>query len=165
MVREGAERGYVFCARVGDYSQPQFRYVACPHDEQPVVIGETLACLAHARPDQGPDTPRALSEETLQLAYEAWAHAKADIVARWNEASDPRALAPEAPKAMRDAAELIRSRPPPDWTQEQADTLVEKLEAAYPERIQRQVRAAMRSSQDPVDPSDSDRSNGGATRT
>lgn len=151
VAREGAERGYVFCARVADRGQPQFRYVACPREEQPVVIGETLTCLAHARPDLGPDTPRVLSEQTVELAYDAWAHAKADIVARWNEASDPRALAPEVPKVMRDAAALIRSSPPPDWTQEQADTLVEKLEEAYPERIQGQIRAAMRSSGDSVD--------------
>jgi superfamily II DNA or RNA helicase len=149
MAREEAERGYVFCARVADHLQPQFRYVAWPTDEEPVVVGETLACLAHARPDEGPDTARVLSEETLQLAYEAWARAKADIVARWNEASDPRALAPEVPKAMRDATELIRATPPPGWTQEQADSLVEKLEEAYPERIQRQIREAMRSSEDP----------------
>jgi superfamily II DNA or RNA helicase len=149
MAREGAERGYVFCARVADHLQPQFRYVAWPSDDEPVVVGQTLACLAHARPDDGLDTPRVLPEEAILLAYDAWARAKTDIVARWNEASDPRALAPEVPKAMRDAAELIRATPPPGWTQEQADALVEKLEEAYPERIQRQIREAMRSSEDP----------------
>jgi hypothetical protein len=148
MEREGAERGYVFCARVADHPQPQFRYVAYPMDEAPVVVGETLVCLAHARPDQGADTVRVLSDEALELAYDAWARATADIVARWNESSDPRSLAPEVPKAMRDAAALIRSTAPPGWAQEQADALVEKLEEAYPERIQRQIREAMRSSED-----------------
>jgi hypothetical protein len=151
MVREGAERGYVFCSRVGDYPQPQFRYVEWPAGDEPNVVGETLVCLAHARPDAGPDTARQLSETTLELAYEAWGHAMDDIVRRWNEASDPRALAPEVPKAMRDAAELVRSTSPPGWTQEQTDELVEKLEEAYPERIQRQIREAMRSSEDHVE--------------
>jgi hypothetical protein len=151
MAREGAERGYVFCARVADYPQPQFRYVAWPVDEEPVVIRETLSCLAHAGPDQGPDTLRVLSEDTLQVAYDAWARAKADLVTRWNEASDPRALAPEVPRTMRDAAQLIRTAPPPGWTQEQADSLIEKLEEAYPERIQRQIRESMRSSEDPLE--------------
>jgi superfamily II DNA or RNA helicase len=151
MARVGAEPGYVFCARVGDHAQPQFRYVAWPYDGDPKVVGETLACLAHARPDDGPDTPRVLAEETLNLAYDAWAKAKDDIVVRWNEASDPRALAPEVPKTMRDAAALIRATPPSGWTQEQTDALVEKLEEAYPERIQRQIREAMRSSEDPVE--------------
>jgi superfamily II DNA or RNA helicase len=148
MVREGAEPGYVFCARIADHAQPQFRYVVLPADSEPVVIDETLTCLAHARPDQGPDTPRDLSPGRLHAAYDAWARAKADMVARWNQASDPRALAPEVPKAMRDAAELIRTTPPPGWTQEQTDALLERLEEAYPERIQRQIRDAMRSQED-----------------
>jgi hypothetical protein len=151
MARDGAERGFVFCARVADAPQPQFRYVAFPSGEEAVVVGETLACLAHARPDAGPDTARLLSEETLLLAYDAWSRARSDIVSRWNEASDPRTLAPEVPKPMRDAAELIRATPPAGWTQEQTDALLEKLEEAYPERIQRQIREAMRSSEDPVE--------------
>ena len=149
MVRPGAERGFVFCARVGDRAQPQFRYVVCPVGQQPVVVGETLACLMHARPDQGPDTIRVLSRDALELAFDAWTLAKADVAARWNEASDPRALAPEVPKAMRDAAALIRLTPPPEWTQEQTDALIEKLEEAYPERIQREIRDATRSSKNP----------------
>ena len=146
LARAGAEPGFVFCARVGDRPEPQFRYVACPPDEDPVVVGDTLVSLTHARPDEGPDTPRVLSEDTLELAFTAWAHAQADVVERWNQASDRRTLAPEVPKPMRDAAALIRSTPPPGWTQDQADTLVEKLEEAYPERIQRQIRDALRSS-------------------
>jgi hypothetical protein len=147
MARDGAERGFVFCARVADRKQPQFRYVVSPADREPVVITDTLACLTHARPDQGPDAPRILAEETLELAFNAWDRAQRNIVSSWNEASDPRALAPEVPKAMRDAAALVRSTAPPGWTQERADALVEKLEENYPERIQRQVRDAMRSSE------------------
>jgi hypothetical protein len=52
---------------------------------------------------------------------------------------------------MRDAAELVRRTPPTGWTREQADALVDRLEDAYPERIQRQIRDAMRSSDDPVE--------------
>lgn len=67
------------------------------------------------------------------------------------QASDPRALVPEVPKAIRDAAELIRTVRPVGWTLEQGDALVEKLEEAYPERIQRQIREAMRSNEDPTE--------------
>ena len=152
MVRKGAERGYVFCARVADHRQPQFRYVEWPTGtDEPVVLGETLACLAHAHPEQEHDTQRHLPDEALRGAYDAWAIAKDGIVARWNEASDPRALAPQVPKAMRDAAELIRDQTPSGWTQEQSDALLNKLEDAYPERIQREIRGAMRSSDDPVE--------------
>jgi superfamily II DNA or RNA helicase len=149
MARAGAVNGYVFCARVGDRPDPQFRYVEWGDGSAPVVVDETLACLAHARPDEGPDTLRHLPEQTVEDAYQAWAVAKAHIVDRWNAASDPRALAPELPKVMRDAAELARGTLPPGWTREQGDALIEKLEEAYPERIQRKIRTAMRSSEDP----------------
>jgi hypothetical protein len=149
MAREGADRGYVFCARVGDRTQPQFRYVAYPPNKEPVVVRETLACLTHGTPDQGVDTERVLPEEAHALAFDAWTRAKADIVDRWTEAVDPRNLAPAVPKAMRDAVNLIRSTSPPGWTQDETDALVEKLEEAYPVRIQRQIRDAMRSSDQP----------------
>ena len=62
----------MFCARVGDRHQPQFRYVGYEEDG-PVVLDEVLTCLAHAHPDDGSDTERVLSEETLERAYGAWA--------------------------------------------------------------------------------------------
>lgn len=143
MKRSGAETGFVFCARVGDRANPQFRYVACPSGAEPEVVADTLACLSQARPDGGPDTPRVLTDEAIEQAYAAWELAQADIVQRWNAASDIRALAPEVPKPMRDAAALVRSSAPPGWTLDQTDELVERLEEAYPERIQRRIRTAL----------------------
>ena len=151
MERDGAIRGYVFCARVGDRPDPQFRYVEWGDGYEPTVVSETLACLSHARPDSGLDTARALPDDLLENAYDAWALAMRDIVEQWNAASDPLALAPEIPRVMREAAELVRRTPPAGWTREQADALVDRLEDAYPERIQRQIRDAMRSSEDPVE--------------
>jgi hypothetical protein len=151
MEREGAVRGYVFCARVADRPDPQFRYVEWGDGSEPTVVSETLACLSHARPDSGPDTPRALRDDLLETAYDAWTLAMRDVVEQWNAASDPLALAPEVPKVMREAAELVRRTPPAGWTREQADGLVDRLEDAYPERIQREIRDAMRSSEDPVE--------------
>lgn len=115
------------------------------------VVSETLTCLTHACPDQGLDTPRVLPEEAQALAFDAWALAKADILARWSPAVEPRNLAPVIPKAMRDAAGLVRSTSLPGWTQDETDALVEKLEESYPVRIQRQIRDAMRSSNQPRD--------------
>lgn len=151
MTREGALRGYVFCARVGDRPDPQFRYVEWGDGTEPTVVAETLASLSHARPDAGSDTVRVLPDDLIESAYDAWALAMADIAEKWNAASDPLALAPELPRVMRDAAEVIRATPPVGWTREQADALVDRLEDAYPERIQRQIREAMRSSEDPIE--------------
>ncbi len=53
---------------------------------------------------------------------------------------------------MRDAANLVREHPPPgSAVEELAHALLDALEEPYPERIQRQVREAMRSSEDPVE--------------
>lgn len=151
MARAGTEPGFVFCARVGDRHQPQFRYVGY-EDDGPVVLDEVLTCLAHAHPDDGSDTERVLAEETLERAYDAWSVARADVARRWNEASDPRALAPRVPKTMRDASDLVRASRPNEMTLEEADALVERLEDAWPERIQKSIRDAMRAHpEDPVE--------------
>lgn len=151
MVRAGSERGFVFCARVGDHPQVQFRYIAVADDGNRSVVSETLACLAIAQPLAGADTERFMTDELLTAAFDAWALAKDDIDERWREASDPRALAPEVPRVMRDAVEIIRAHKPPELTQEQADTLVDALEQAFPERIQRLFRRALRASDDPIE--------------
>jgi hypothetical protein len=144
MVRAGGERGFVFCARVGDHPQVQFRFVALRSDGALAVVGETLACLAQAQPPDGADTDRTLDDELHRDAFDAWGLAKADIEERWMAASDPRALAPEVPRVMREAVDIIRSHKPPELTQEQADNLVDALEQAFPERIQRLFRQVLR---------------------
>jgi len=148
MVRAGGERGFVFCARVGDHPQVQFRYIAVADDGTRSVVAETLACLALAQPPEGSDTNRFMDDDLLRSAFDAWALAKDDIEERWRQASDPRALAPEVPRVMRDAVEIIRSHKPPEQSQEQADTLVDALEQAFPERIQRLFRRVLRANAD-----------------
>jgi hypothetical protein len=137
------------CARVGDHAQPQFRYVACPPGEEPVVIGETLASLAHAGPDEGSDTARELPDEALKRSYEAWAHARDGIVARWTKQAIRGPLRPRFRSRCgtqpSSSAKLQRL----GGRKSRRNALVEKLEEAYPTRIQRHVREAMRSSQDP----------------
>lgn len=146
MAVEGAVPGYVFCARVADYSRPQFRYVDMAELLQPKVVEDTLACLDHARPPEGFGTPRELSEQTYRNAFDAWRHARDSIVATWNKAADPRNLQPQVPAAMQRAVELVRSHRPASMTIEAADRLIDALEAPYPERVLKLVRAAIASS-------------------
>jgi len=47
---------HVFCIRVGDWDRPVFRYVEMGTGE-PTVVDDTLACLDHAHPPDGFDTP------------------------------------------------------------------------------------------------------------
>lgn len=140
---QGAHPGYVFCVRVGDHPRVQFRYVDLRDEPDPAVVEDTLACLANARPLNGFDTPRVLDDATYEGAFHAWQVAREHIVERWNYASDPANLAPKIPKAMNDAAELVRDHRPEEMTIEDADELVEALLAPYPERVLRRVRLVL----------------------
>lgn len=51
---------------------------------------------------------------------------------------------------MRDAAALLKKHPPADIEQVEIDRLIEAVEAPYGARIQKMVREAMRSSDDPA---------------
>ncbi|CAN5772589.1 hypothetical protein BH24ACT14_BH24ACT14_00410 [soil metagenome] len=145
MARVGAARGYVFCAQIGDHPRPAFRYVEMADPLNPVIIDDTLTCLAQAQPPEGPDTERALDGDGHRLAFDAWTAARAHIAAEWNVAADPANLQPTVPKAIRDAAALVQTSRPPSMTLEEADTLVDVLEAPYPERTLRQVRRLLAS--------------------
>jgi hypothetical protein len=65
------------------------------------------------------------------------------------KATDPANLQPVVPRAMREAAELIRAHPPAGLSQEGVDALLNALEAPHGPRIQRIIREATRSSDDP----------------
>ena len=147
-VRSGADRGFVFCARVADHEAAQYRYVSYPEDGIPRVDSETLVCLSQAQVHA--DTERALDSETHHLAYDAWEMARHHIFAEWQKATDPFNLQPKVPKAMRDAAALLRSHPPGDIPQEELEWLIDAVEAPYGARIERALRGALRSSDDPA---------------
>ena len=148
---EGSAPGYVFCARVADHDRIQFRYVDMTEPRVPRVVADTLACLDHARPPDGFDTPRVLDEETYRRAFDAWTHARDSVVATWNRAADPANLVAPVPLAMHRAAELVGTHRPSSMTIEEADRLVDALQAPYPERILKLIRAAMASSAKPAE--------------
>lgn len=143
--REGARPAFVFCIRVGDHPEPLFRAVTYDDDGAPEApVGDTLSCLAAALPPGGAGTARVLDEETHARAYDAWASARDDVVAHWTVATDPANLAPAVPKALREAAELLRRRPPTGLDQADVDALVDALEAPHSARVQRDVRRVLR---------------------
>ena len=142
--------GYVFCLRVGDWDRPVFRYVEMGPGE-PTVVDDTLACLDHARPANGFDTPRVLDDDTYALAFDAWAVARDDVVERWNWHADKANLEPKVPKVLARAAEIVRSHPPRDADQDAIDRAVDTLQAPYPERILRTFRAALGVTDDPTE--------------
>jgi len=149
--RAGAQPGYVFCVRVGDHDRALFRYVGMAEPGEPTVVSDTLACLDHARPADGFDTPRVLDDAAYEQAFVAWEHARASVEADWNRAADPANLTPAVPAAMHRPAEAVRDHRPPELTIEAADALIDSLQAPYPERIVRSIRAALGESEDPVE--------------
>jgi hypothetical protein len=102
MVREGARSGFVFCARVGDHPEPQFRFV--PLDRGAEVVGDTLSCLAAA--SSTADSPRVLDAAMHEAAYDAWARARGDIYTRSTEVAVKEDRQPSCPgkRAVRDSA-------------------------------------------------------------
>jgi len=146
MAREGAETGFVFCARVGDHLMAQFRYVSYGGD-RPEVTSDTLTCLYHAQAN--PLTERALDEETHRLAYDAWGRARTSIFEDWQEATDPRNLQPQVPKAMREAAEVLRNHTPTGLSQSDVEDLIDAVEAPYGARIVRGFRRILNEAEDP----------------
>jgi superfamily II DNA or RNA helicase len=137
----GGVPGFVFCARVGNHVDPQFRYVSVASPDEPTVTPDVLTCLRAAT--SNPATERQLDDETYQTAFGAWALAKSDILETWTRFTDIRNLQPEIPRAMRDAVALIEACPPPGLDQQQVEELHDALNAPYPERILRQVREAL----------------------
>ena len=142
--------GYVFCLRVGDWDRPVFRYVEMGPGE-PTVVDDTLACLDHARPADGFDTPRVLDDDTYALAFDAWAVARDDVIERWNWHADKANLEPKVPKVLTRAAEIVRTHPPRGADQDSIDRAVDTLQAPYPERILRTFRAALAVTDDPTE--------------
>lgn len=153
--RSGAEPGFVFCARIGDQPQPWFRYVPLAADltvqtrpavqddgdvPVPVVVDDTLACLAHADPGD-PTTERVLSDQMYQAAFDAWAVAREHIVAAWNHLADPANSRPDIPKSLRTAAQFVRDHGLHlgNWQNE----LIDRLEAPHAPRIQRMVHGIL----------------------
>ncbi|MGW9642435.1 helicase-related protein [Streptomyces albidoflavus] len=152
-VRTGAAQpGIVFCARIADHNKPWFRYVPLTPDYRvqrdgdgnPIVVADTLTCLAQA--DPGATEPPSLFagpdyEDLYDAAFDAWSIAKSHIHEGWMFNADPLNLTAQVPKVMRDAADLVRNNG--SYLGDGQDDLVERLEAPYAPRIQRAVRDAL----------------------
>lgn len=73
-----------------------------------------------------------LPEAAHERAYNAWTLARGDVLTPWTRATDPASLQPSVPKALRDAAALVRTHRPAGQNQDAVDTLVDALEAPHP---------------------------------
>lgn len=146
--RAGADPGFIFCARIGDHTKPWYRYVPLNEDltvqstdeNSPVVIDDTLSCLAQADP-QIDTTPVVLGENMHEAAFAAWAAAQQDIHTQWMYQTDPANLAAQVPRVMRDATTFVRDHG--GFLGDLQDPLATRLNAPYALRIQREIRHAL----------------------
>ena len=72
------------------------------------------------------------------------------MAAKWNFMADKANLEPDIPRALRRAAAIVRTSPPPEENQEAIDRAVDTLSAPYPERTARRFRQAMNAATEPV---------------
>lgn len=149
--RVGAHQpGLVFCARIADHPKPWFRYVPLTHDWQPqtdlsghpVIIDDTLSCLAHAECDPSAPSVFAARDDSghalYNAAFDSWAAARAHIREAWMRNADPASLIAPVPPVMRVAARLVRAHG--SRLGNRQDELVDRLEAPCAPRAQRAIR-------------------------
>lgn len=137
--------GYVFCARVGDHVQ--FRMVPTDaewvavrsEDGEPIVYSDTLAALIAADP-QTEETPRQLSDEAYDRAFDAWEIARNQLFQEWQALTDGTSLLPDVPKALREAAELVYRN---HGQFEEEEDLLLRLNTSPSARVQRSVREVL----------------------
>jgi hypothetical protein len=143
-----AENAFVFCAKIAGHAKPWFRYVPVDDDwnllqdvEGRGISGDTLKSLVAADP-KTEDTSRWMSTEVYSAAYAAWQAAQEDVFAAWSKLTDPKALAPEPPKAFRDAFDLVMKNGA--FLGEGQTKLLKKLRNVPSAKIARSIRKAIR---------------------
>jgi superfamily II DNA or RNA helicase len=134
-LRLGAERGHFFCARVDD--RVFLRFV--PWGEGSAIARDSLACLRRITCEEG--TKRVLPQDLAEGAYSAWERARRDIFDEWQKAADPRNLQPDIRPLFKAAAAHVRGHIPPDMSREDADRVVEALEAPWGLRVEKALRS------------------------
>jgi len=156
------ERGFVFCAKVGDSPNVQYRFVpldvvqnsegneVAKHSnstELDEIRSETLECLFLARPQTGWSAeaiPQNLNQNPSHPVFKAWRLARQHIVQEWNKLADKKTVEPEVPRKLRDAGQLLREHPPPGKDRETIDNAIRTVEAPLLDTGKRAISKIMR---------------------
>jgi len=135
MIR-GSQKGHFFCSAAGD--RIYLRFVPFGGEDSEIVT-EIGTCLRLIECDA--ETPRQMSPELEQAAFEAWQRARKNIFDSWTFETDPANLQPQVRKLNRNVAEFIRKYPPRDIEQERLTRCLDAVEAPWPRREENQLRA------------------------
>jgi hypothetical protein len=147
-LRAGTQPAWVFYAQVADHQEPRFAYVTLGPDGY-AVDANFLRCLLEARPNDEERTERFLPDEIYTSTYGAWQAARDHIWSTWEYATDPANLEPKIPAVLDRAIAIIQDHYDGVLTVEEADRLVDRLRAPYPERMLRPVRKILAEGEPP----------------
>lgn len=113
-------------------------------DTEPEVIvdSDTLTCLMTADPGD-PGTVRELPDLAYERAFDAFEAARDSAYTDWIRLTDPIALMPEVPRALRDAAEFVAEKGSIALSPDAQNDLLLRLNTSPPNRVVREVRAVM----------------------
>ncbi len=135
-MRKGDHAGHLFCATVGE--RIYLRFV--PRELDGPLVSELGTCLRLLECTEA--TPRVLSEEMAQAAYEAWARARQSIFEAWTFETDPANLQPRIRKLNRDVAAFLRANAPADVDQQRFHRCLDAIESPWPRREENLLRIA-----------------------
>ena len=140
--------GYVFSVKIGAHEKPWFRFVPVDEnwdvyveDGKPIVNDDMLASLVAADP-VSQSTPRWMTPEVYDHAFDAWSVARGSVFADWSFLTDPINLKPDSPKSFRDASALV-FQSGEFLSAEDRRELIGKLNAVPSKKVERAVRTAL----------------------
>jgi len=150
MRRGGGVPGVLFCAEVelaDDTRRSFLRFVPAAPDWRPraeagAILRETGTCLRLL--DCTEETPRHMPPALGDRVFAFWEAALADILAEWDDLSDPACLQPPIRPLNRKVAAFIRAHPPPDIAADRLAKALDVLESPWPRREEALLREQFR---------------------
>lgn len=148
-LRRGRHTGVFFCAEVALAQEWRsfLRFLpALPGWRPPAaaaaIVRETGTCLRLI--DCTEEAPRHMPPELREGVFAFWERAVDDIMAEWDDLSDPAALQPPVRPLNREVAAFLRAHPPRDIPAERLAHALDVLEAPWPRREEALLRAQFR---------------------
>ena len=144
-MRKGTAPGVLFCAEAEfvEGRRTFLRFVPAGAGWKPTqgavsIIREIGTCLRLI--DCAEDTPRHLPPALADGVFEFWDLALRDILAEWDELSDPANLQPAVRLLNRQVAAFMRAHPPHDTVGNRLAKALDILEAPWPRREEALLR-------------------------
>ncbi|MFL2952879.1 MAG: C-terminal helicase domain-containing protein [Candidatus Thalassarchaeaceae archaeon] len=134
------ERGFVFCAKVGDEDRPdsiQLRFVPESLDTSE-VSQRRLDCLRRISCTTDPDG--FVDEELKSKVFDAWNIAQNDIHEEWTMATDPRNISPEVRPLFRKMGQWLLDNSPDGIDHDRLIAAKNAIEAPWDRRRENYFR-------------------------